>query len=93
MTDLLTAHNVSKSYGSFRALSDVSFSVGPGEFVAIIGPNGAGKTTLVNVVTGLLRPSKGEVRFKGRDIAAPAQWNWRVAGWREHFSWCRFFPR
>jgi len=69
MTHLLSVSRVSKSYGSFHALSDVSFTVGLGEFVAIIGPNGAGKTTLVNVVTGLLKPDSGEVQFKGKDIA------------------------
>ena len=58
MTDLLSVRKVSKSYGSFRALSGVSFAVGFDEFVAIIGPNGAGKTTLVNVVTGLLKPDE-----------------------------------
>src|SRR5437879_12322798 len=61
--------NVSKTFGAFKALSNVSFHVDDGEFVSIVGPNGAGKTTLVNVVTGLLRPSAGEVRFMGRDIA------------------------
>src|SRR5689334_25085427 len=61
--------NVTKSYGPFVALRDVSFRVSDGEFVSIVGPNGAGKTTLVNVVTGLLRPTVGEVRFLGRDIA------------------------
>ena len=61
--------NVSKAFGLFKALSDITFSVSDGEFVSIVGPNGAGKTTLVNVVTGLLRPTSGEVRFMGRGIA------------------------
>src|SRR4051794_1157262 len=61
--------NVSKIFGAFKALNNVSFHVSDGEFVSIVGPNGAGKTTLVNVVTGLLRPTAGEVRFLGRDIA------------------------
>src|ERR1700716_1992290 len=60
--------NVFKAFGVFKALSDISFRVNDGEFVSIVGPNGAGKTTLVNVVTGLLRPTAGEVRFLGRDI-------------------------
>src|SRR3954468_1605978 len=66
---LFEAINVSKTFGAFKALSEVSFHVNDGEFVSIVGPNGAGKTTLVNVVTGLLRPTAGEVRFLGRDIA------------------------
>src|ERR1700676_181190 len=61
--------NVSKTFGAFKALSNVSLHVHDGEFVSIVGPNGAGKTTLVNVVTGLLRPTAGAVRFQGRDIA------------------------
>jgi branched-chain amino acid transport system ATP-binding protein len=50
------------------ALSGVSLSVEPGELLGIIGPNGSGKTTLFNCVTGVLRPSGGQVRFKGEDI-------------------------
>jgi branched-chain amino acid transport system ATP-binding protein len=50
------------------ALSAVSLTVEPGELLGIIGPNGSGKTTLFNCVTGVLRPSSGQVRFKGQDI-------------------------
>jgi branched-chain amino acid transport system ATP-binding protein len=92
MTSLLTAENVSKTYGSFRALNDVSFSVGEDEFVTIIGPNGAGKTTLVNVVTGLLRPSKGEVRFKGRDIAGVGPVELSRRGMARAFQLVQAFP-
>ena len=57
--------NVTKVFGAFKALSNVSFRVSDGEFVSIVGPNGAGKTTLVNVVTGLLAPSGGALSFDG----------------------------
>ena len=57
-----TALSSRKLCGAYMALRDVSFRVGDGEFVSIVGPNGAGKTTLVNVVTGLLKPTRGEVR-------------------------------
>ena len=50
------------------ALSAVSLAVEPSELLGIIGPNGSGKTTLFNCVTGVLRPSSGQVRFKGQDI-------------------------
>jgi energy-coupling factor transporter ATP-binding protein EcfA2 len=69
MTPLIETRGVSKHYGAFRALDDISIAVRAGEFVSIVGPNGAGKTTLVNLLTGLLVPSKGEVYFKGRNIA------------------------
>ena len=59
MTPLIETRGVSKHYGAFRALDDISISVGAGEFVSVVGPNGAGKTTLVNVVTGLLKPTIG----------------------------------
>jgi len=65
---ILEALDVTKFYGSFRALDGVSLGIREGEFVSIIGPNGAGKSTLVNVLTGVLRPTSGRVRFKDRDI-------------------------
>ncbi len=92
MADFLSVQNVSKTYGSFRALSDVSFAVGLDEFVAIIGPNGAGKTTLVNVVTGLLKPSQGQVRFKGADIAGIGPVELSRRGMARAFQLVQIFP-
>ncbi len=63
MNALVETKGVSKHYGAFRALEDVSLTIGEGEFVSIVGPNGAGKTTLVNLLTGLLVPTKGQVFF------------------------------
>jgi branched-chain amino acid transport system ATP-binding protein len=57
-------------YGDFQALFDVSLHVDPGEAVGVVGPNGAGKTTLLRVISGLLRPSAGQLRFGDADIAA-----------------------
>ena len=74
---ILEARDVRQFYGDFCALDGVSLAVEPGQVVSIIGPNGAGKSTLINVLTGLLRPTAGSVRFKGRDItgSAPARGN------------------
>ena len=55
-------------YGRAQALKGVSLTVGEGEIVALIGNNGAGKTTLLNAVTGLIRPSSGEIEFEGKPI-------------------------
>jgi branched-chain amino acid transport system ATP-binding protein len=92
VTPLLIVENVWKNYGSFCALSNVSFSAGADEFVAIIGPNGAGKTTLVNVVTGLLKPSKGGVRFKDRDIAGVGPVELSRRGMARAFQLVQIFP-
>lgn len=66
----LHVHDVSLSFGGIRALSDISFSVRPGEILAIIGPNGAGKTSLVNSITGFYHPQQGSIIFQGQDITA-----------------------
>jgi branched-chain amino acid transport system ATP-binding protein len=84
--------NVSKAFGVFKALSDISFRVHDGEFVSIVGPNGAGKTTLVNVVTGLLRPTVGEVRFQGRDIAGIGPVELARLGMSRAFQLVNIFP-
>jgi branched-chain amino acid transport system ATP-binding protein len=65
---LVELHGVSKSFGSFRAVEDVSLVVEEGEALGIVGPNGAGKTTLLNVIAGSLRADRGRVFFGGRDI-------------------------
>jgi branched-chain amino acid transport system ATP-binding protein len=66
---LLELDKLSLSFGGLRALSDLDLVVSEGEIVSIIGPNGAGKTTVFNVITGVYRPSGGDVRFAGRSIA------------------------
>jgi branched-chain amino acid transport system ATP-binding protein len=68
MTALLQLKNVSRNFGGLAALSEVSFDVHPGEVLGLIGPNGAGKTTLVNVVTGVYRPSSGQIIFEDKRI-------------------------
>lgn len=63
---------VCKQFDGLVALSDVSFSIQPCEVVGLIGPNGAGKTTLFNIMTGVLAPSSGSVRYCGREIVGLA---------------------
>ena len=65
---LLEIEGISRSFGGLRALSDVSFAIEEGEIVSVIGPNGAGKTTLFNVISGILPPSGGDVRFAGKSL-------------------------
>jgi branched-chain amino acid transport system ATP-binding protein len=68
MDRLLEIKNLTKTFGGLRALSDVSFSVDPGQIKSLIGPNGAGKTTLYNIVTGVEPPTEGTIRFCGERI-------------------------
>lgn len=65
---LLEVKRLHKNFRGLRALLDVDLSVEEGEIVGLIGPNGAGKTTLFNVITGYLRPTAGQVRFRGEEI-------------------------
>lgn len=70
---VLEISGLSKSFGGVSAVSDVCFSLAHGEVTALIGPNGAGKTTLINLVTGVLVPDGGRIRFDGLDLTrAPA---------------------
>jgi urea transport system ATP-binding protein len=64
-TALLYLSGINVSFDGFRALSNLSLAVEPGEMRAIIGPNGAGKTTMMDVVTGRTRPDEGDVYFEG----------------------------
>ena len=77
---LLVVENVSVAFGGVKALSDVSLEVRAGEIFCLIGPNGAGKTTLFNVISGLLRPSTGDVRFEGHSILGWPSYRIAAAG-------------
>lgn len=68
MTALLEVTDLEVRHGDLRAVQGVSLSVAEGEVLAVIGANGAGKSTLLSAVTGLLRPSAGQVRFAGDDV-------------------------
>jgi len=65
---LLEVKNLTKKYSGLTAVNDFSFEIHRGEFVGLIGPNGAGKTTIFNLISGLVKPSSGTIRFDGRDI-------------------------
>lgn len=65
---LLAMDDVRASYGDFQALFNISLEVRRGEIVTLIGANGAGKTTTLRVISGLLRPNHGVVKFEGKDI-------------------------
>ena len=67
---LLECRNLTKTFGALRAVDDVSFALWKGEILGIIGPNGAGKTTLFKLITGELKPDKGRVLYRDRDITA-----------------------
>ena len=69
MTALLEVSGVSVTFDGFRAINNLSFSIGPAELRAIIGPNGAGKTTFMDIVTGKTRPDSGSVIFGERAIS------------------------
>jgi branched-chain amino acid transport system ATP-binding protein len=64
-----------KDFGGLRAIDNVSFSMSGTEMVGLIGPNGADKTTLVRLITGILRPDSGSIRFKGKDIIRLKTWD------------------
>jgi len=90
---LLEATGVAMHFGGIRALDGVDLGVGAGEILGIIGPNGAGKTTLFNVITGMLRPTAGSVRFDGRDlVGSPPDTICRL-GIARTFQKVRPFPR
>ncbi len=68
MNPFLSFADVSKCYGAVRALGGVSLGVEPGAVLALLGPNGAGKSTLLGCLLGLIHPSAGEVRLRGRPV-------------------------
>src|ERR1043165_334990 len=64
----LSLTNLSRTFGSTRAVADVSLDVAPGEFFRLLGPSGCGKTTTLRMIAGLEKPDSGSIEFQGADI-------------------------
>jgi branched-chain amino acid transport system ATP-binding protein len=69
---MLSLRDIDAGYGTFQALFGVSLEVNAGEAIGVIGPNGAGKTTLMRVISGLIRPTAGQIAMEGADLLATA---------------------
>ena len=91
--DLLEIHGVARSFYGVQALAGVDLTVRAGTVTGLIGPNGAGKTTLFNVISGLLKPDAGTIRFDGRDITGWRPDRITAAGLVRTFQIARGFPR
>ena len=92
MTALLDIAAVSRTFGGVHAVEDVSFSVAEGTATALIGPNGAGKTTLFNVITNLIPPSAGSVKYRGEPIGHLPTEEIARMGLVRTFQTARVFP-
>ena len=66
--DMIDVERLTKRYGDFTAVEDLSFSVRPGEVLGLVGPNGAGKTTTLRSITGIIPPTEGSIRIAGHDM-------------------------
>ncbi|MBO9701677.1 MAG: ATP-binding cassette domain-containing protein [Sporocytophaga sp.] len=71
--EIVKTENLSKSYGDFQALSEISLGIKQGSIYGILGPNGAGKTTLLRILTGILGPDKGVYLFQGNKFTSDCQ--------------------
>jgi branched-chain amino acid transport system ATP-binding protein len=90
---ILEARNISKIFGKFQALKDVSTRFMPGTLTAIIGPNGAGKSTFFNVLSGAFPPSSGEILFNGKNITGLAQHEFARIGISKSFQITNVFKQ
>lgn len=68
MSQLLTVNNLTKQFGEFKAVDNISFGLEEGEILGFLGPNGAGKTTTIQMVLGLIKPTHGEISLFGKDL-------------------------
>ena len=65
---LLQVSDLCKNFGGLKAVDTISFNLSAGELLGVIGPNGSGKTTLVNLITGFIKPNRGNIVYNGKDI-------------------------
>ncbi|WP_299267290.1 ABC transporter ATP-binding protein [Halorientalis sp.] len=89
---ILETDGLTKEFGGLTAVDDVDLTVEQGEVRAIIGPNGAGKSTFINLITGLLDPTNGAVRFDGADITDDKPYQIVQRGISKSFQTASIFP-
>jgi branched-chain amino acid transport system permease protein len=89
---ILQAKAISKRFDGLSALTEIDFAIEEGTIAGLIGPNGAGKTTLFNIITGLIKPSSGELLFDGRSIAGLRPNRIAERGIARTFQSIRLFP-
>ena len=90
---ILQVHKVSRNFGNFKALTDVSVDFSAHQLSAIIGPNGAGKSTFFNTLSGALAPSSGQILFEGQDITALKQHEYARRGIAKSFQITNVFKQ
>src|SRR5512135_929608 len=91
--ELLEIMDVCRRFGGLQAVNMVSFSVRKGTIKALIGPNGAGKTTLFNLISGVLPPDSGTIRFGGRPVQGLRPYKIATKGMARTFQHIRLFPK
>jgi len=89
---LLQLEHCTLQFGGLTAVSDLSFQLGGQEIVGLIGPNGAGKTTVFNLITGVYRPTRGEIRYGNTSIVGQKPWEITALGVARTFQNIRLFP-
>lgn len=92
MNYILETRALYKEFGAVSAAKDVNVSISKGEVVGVIGSNGAGKTTFINMVTGYLKPSRGEILFNGQSIIGRTPRAITRAGMARSFQVAQLFP-
>ncbi len=89
---ILTTHDLSRHFGGLKAVDGVSLSVEQGHLHSIIGPNGAGKTTLFNLISGVLKPTRGQILLRGQDITREPLHRTAHLGMGRSFQITNIFP-
>jgi len=93
MSAILEAHGLTRTFGAVVAAKDINVRIDKGEIVGVIGSNGAGKTTFINMVTGYLPPSSGDIRFDGHSILGRKPRDITRLGMARSFQVAQLFPK
>jgi len=93
MRAIIETRDLSRSFGGLRAVDAVNIEVGEGSLHSVIGPNGAGKTTLFNMISGTLKPTRGRVYLRGRDITGLPLYRMAHLGLGRSFQITNIFPQ